>query len=53
MTVFFLGWEGGGETMLGSLLDGLRFVGLHVIAQKMKIYSYLHAAKNPYPQAVS
>ena len=30
-----------------------RWVGQHVISEKMKIYSYLHVAKNPYPQVVS
>ena len=30
-----------------------RWVCLHVIAQNMKVYSYLHAAKNPYPQDLS
>jgi len=27
-----------------------RWVGLHVIAEKLKIYSYIHVVKNPYPQ---
>jgi len=29
-----------------------RWVGLHVIAEKMKIYSHLHVAKNSYPQDI-
>jgi len=27
-----------------------RWLDLHVIAEKMKIYSYLHVVKIPYPQ---
>jgi len=27
-----------------------RWVGLHVISEKMKIYSYLHVVKIHYPQ---
>ena len=27
-----------------------RFVGLQVISEKMKLYSYLHVVKIPYPQ---
>jgi len=30
-----------------------RWVGLQVIAENMKIYSYLLVAKNPYPHAMS
>jgi hypothetical protein len=33
----------------GSELGGLV---LQVMAEKMKIYSYLHVAKNPYPQDI-
>jgi hypothetical protein len=29
------------------------WVGLQVIAENMKIYSYLHVANNPYPQDMS
>jgi hypothetical protein len=29
------------------------WVGLQVIVEKMKIYSYFHVTKNPYPQHVS
>ena len=28
----------------------MRWIGLQVIAEKMKIYSYLHVFKIPYPQ---
>ena len=30
-----------------------RWFGLQVIAENMKIYSYLHVAENPYPQDIS
>jgi uncharacterized membrane protein len=30
-----------------------KWVGLQVIAEKMKIYSYLHVAKYPYPKDIS
>ena len=30
-----------------------KWVCLHVISEKMEIYSYCHVVKNPYPQDVS
>jgi len=44
---FFLG----GEEGVGSVCT--RWVGLYVIVEKMKIYSYLHVVKNLYPQVDS
>jgi len=42
---FFLGGAGwvGGKVCT-------RWVGLHVTAEKIKIYSYFHIVKNAYPQ---
>ena len=49
---FFLG--GGEEEEEGEMgLCGrvcTRWVGLHVISEKMKIYSYFHIVKNAYPE---
>jgi hypothetical protein len=44
--MFFWGWcvGGGGVTT--------RWVCLHGITEKMKIRSYIHVGKNPYPQDV-
>ena len=42
--VVFCGFGGG----FGKVCS--RWVGLHVIAENMKIYSYPHVLKNPYPQ---
>jgi hypothetical protein len=40
---------GGGGGGLGGRVSS-RWVGLQVIAEKMKIYSYLQVVKIPYPQ---
>ena len=44
---------GGGVVVgvVGRVCTG--WVGLHVIAEKKKMYSYLHVDGNPYPQDVS
>jgi len=42
---------GKGEERMGlSERVCTRLVGLQVISEKMKIYSYLHVVKIPYPQ---
>jgi len=40
---------GGGMFGVGERVC-TRWVFLHAIAEKMKIYSYCHVIKNPYPQ---
>jgi hypothetical protein len=44
----FVGGAGGHTAREGRVCT--RCVGLCVSSEKMKIYSYLHVAKNPYPQ---
>ena len=48
LCVFFFFWEGWGLGMGWSVCT--RWIGLYVIAEKMKIYSYQNVVKNPYAQ---
>jgi hypothetical protein len=43
--IVFLGRRGRRVVMVCT-----RWLGLHVIAEKTKIYSHLRIVKNPYPQ---
>jgi hypothetical protein len=49
---FFSGWCGGGVWCeVGKVCT--KWVGVHIIAEEMKIYSYIHVGKFPYPQYIS